>query len=1035
MRHDNRSPDRSQGSIFVAATDDPAFNEIDHEEIDLFTNFTPGSATVDEFANVQNGMVGPLYGNSRTNTSFFNMFKWVRDFARDYFNVNNPFIRLTVVAGPRAIGIDVGEIFVLRDHQAVEIFGSQFIKVMVVNKSINNWGTDTLQVTLDCLFISKSLDFLETGEITSPQNLRLVSRERNAEQPYNITDATVTWDAPSSWGQDESPDIRFYEVVEATSTGERVLFKLPVGQNAESQGSYSWRADTRTLLMNLDNPSTYHIYVRADNGVKRSPASNILSINTFAQSTVPSPPLNLQGTKDERSAVLNWQPPASTGNEEFITYNLYINGELFLNVGGGRAYRYNIDGRGAETISFFVTAQNSRGESEPSNTVTLNFDALRPTPTGSLALSTVENGTSAIRLFITHNLQEADQLEITRDGVSIRTVAVGASPQQFEDLGLESNTRYCYRVIAINDSGPGVESNVSCATTLEETIDAVPGPVQLLRTTDVTTNTIDIGWLAPLSEGSSSITHYNVCWSTDNTNFTCVNETDVDHEFTSLTPGTTYYLRVSAVNAVGEGPRELLIVNTLGASLVPTKPVITAEQTEYESPFQVDISLNLENLTSDVITSYVIEKSSDNVTFNTLTTNNSPAASNTYNDTAGLVDGSTYYYRARTTNAVGNSAYSDVVSVEIVDCEKREGVISDTTVRFKDATAEQKQTGSWILFDRTNDVDGEGTDDPCGSYDVDNPKPLSAVRNLALLLAHTVDADIEWDAPLFLGGHALARYDVQVVGRATIERVTSENTTVMGLTADTQYTVRVRPVNTFGTAGPWASVTFRTLALPPPPPRNVPGAPTNLKIQVSHSAIDKAFLWDAPSDLGNPNLTHYVLRLSPGNSDYQTSSTERLIRVRNLLYATNYTAKVKAVNAQGDGPFSNLFTFRTEDGVPSPPRNIAVDLVGETSVRVTWDSPLVTNGEITLETVYYRELSSGEPWTKVEVTVIPVDEGRPSTLIHNFERGKTYEFEMTASTSAGESLLTGEPAYITIPEFEAPGAVTISCEAPIPPPE
>ena len=142
---------------------------------------------------------------------------------------------------------------------------------------------------------------------------------------------------------------------------------------------------------------------------------------------------------------------------------------------------------------------------------------------------------------------------------------------------------------------------------------------------------------------------------------------------------------------------------------------------------------------------------------------------------------------------------------------------------------------------------------------------------------------------------------------------------------------------------------------------------------------------------------------------------------------------MSGVNVNGGGPYSDDFTFRTGDGVPAPPRNIAADLVGETSVRVSWDSPLVTNGDLTLETVYYRELSSGSPWTKVEVTVIPVNQGRPSTLIHNFERGKTYEFDMTASTSAGESLLTGEPAHITIPQFEAPGAAEIDCDLILPP--
>ena len=1025
--HDNRSPDRTQGSIAVFENPPDSINQLDHEEVDLYTNFTLGTPTSgsNSFRDERFGMVGGLFHKQ----SQFDFRKYVRDFARDYFNVNNPFIRLTVVAGPRAMGIDVGEIIVLRDHQAVEMFGSQFIKVLIVNKSINNWGTESVKVTLDCLFVGKSLDFLEVGDLDHPSNLRLVSKTRNTARPYDVTDATVTWDAPDQWGQDDE-SIRFYEVVESTPAGERVLFKLPVGSDLSETDSFSWVASTRTLLMNLNNPSTYHIFVRADNGVKKSRASNILSIETFAQSTIPGAPLNLRGRVEDRTAVLSWSAPTDTGNEAQLSYNLYVNGELFLNVGPSLNASYTIEGSDAESISFYVTAENSRGEGPPSNTVTLDVDAVRPVPTGTIELNTIENGTSAIRLFISHELQNADQLEINRDGVLIRTIDVGASPQNFEDIGLESNTRYCYRVIAVNSTGAGAQSNESCSTTLQETIDAVPGPVQLLRTTDVATNEIDISWLAPLSEGSSPITHYNVCWSTDNISFTCVNETDVDHEFTNLTPGTVYYLRVSAVNAVGEGQRELLIVNTLGASLVPTKPVITASQTEYDSPFQVDVTLNLPNLTSDVITSYVIERSTDNVTFASVSTNNSPSSTNTYNDRTGLVDGTTYYYRARTTNSVGNSAYSDVVSVEIVDCEKREAVVSNINVRFKDATAEQKQLGSWVLHDRTMDVDDEGTDDPCGSYEFDDPEDLSSVRNLRLVSRAQTTAEIAWDIPRFLGGHAIARYDVQLGG--VTRAVTSTATTLQNLTPNTSYTVRVRPVNTFGTTGPWFSLIFSTLALPPPPPRTPPGKPTNLRIQTSHSTIDKTFVWDAPSNLGTPPLTDYVLRLN--GSDYNTSSTNTSLRIRNLLYATNYTAQVAAINANGMGEFSDAFTFSIGDGIPAPPRNLFLRLVNETSVNVSWDAPLVTNGSITNYTIYYRELQSGAAWEDVDVSAVPVDD-RLNKTIDGFMRGKTYEFDMTASTSGGESLTTNNPVQITIPSYEAPGAVGINCD-PIPlPPE
>ena len=1021
---DVRNPGRTSGSIQVFENPPPI--DIDVDEIDLYTNFTQSSATVDSLADLEHGMVGPLFSNRRRGTKW-RLKPWVERFVRDYFNVNNPFIRLTVVAGARALAVDVGEIIVLRDHKGIELFGSQFCKVMITNKSVNNWGTEAVQVTLDCLFISKSLDFLETGDVDAPTDLRLVSKTRNADEPYNITDAVVTWDEPSDWGQSEDESLYFYEVVEATASGDRVLFKLAADTNSSEDGSYIWTAATRRLRMQLDNPGPYHIYVRADNGVKKSAASNILTIETFASSVKPTPPNMLTGTKDGRTAVLEWRAPDNLGNEASITYNLYVDGRLFLNVGSSLNYRYRVEGTEARSVSFFVTAENSRGESLPSNTVTLDFDAQRPVPTGSIQLSTVENGTNAIRLVITHSLQEADSLEITRDGVSIRTVQVGASPQNFEDLGLQPNTRYCYRVIALNDTGPGVESNMSCATTLEDIQTAVPGPVRSLRSTDVRSDAIDVGWLAPHEEGSSPITHYNVCLSTDNNNFVCQTLTELEHTYSSLAMSTTYYIRVSAVNAVGEGPRELIVVDTLGTGLAPAKPVLSADQTEYDSPFEITLNFDLPNLISDVITSYTIEKSTDNLSWATLTTNTSPAASNTYRDRAGLVDRATYYYRARTANSVGNSAYSDVVSVQVVDCEKREAVISDINVRFKDATPVQKQTGSWILYDRQLNVDGEGTDDPCGGYDFDDPEELSRVRNLTVLFITNTQADIEWDAPRFLGGYPIAFYEVEVVGHAFSQNVTALNTTIMELVAATQYTVRVRPVNTFGSIGPWATITFTTTGVAPPPPMNVPGKPTNLRILTSHSATDKTFFWSVPDELGVPPLHNYVLRLD--GSDYNSPDDGTRLRVTNLQYATRYTATVAARNTVGLGEFSEPFSFTTPDGRPAPPRNIRLSVVNETSIKVDWDAPRVTNGQITGYAVYYRELLSGRAWTRVDVGNVL------TTTIENFQRGKTYEFDMTASTSAGESVVTGSPVRITVSQYTAPGAPSIDCEEPPRPPE
>jgi hypothetical protein len=63
-----------------------------------------------------------------------------------------------------------------------------------------------------------------------------------------------------------------------------------------------------------------------------------------------------------------------------------------------------------------------------------------------------------------------------------------------------------------------------------------------------------ITWTAPADNGGQAVTSYRIQRSTDNINFSTIvastGTTDLTYTNTGLTPGTTYYYRVSAINAV-----------------------------------------------------------------------------------------------------------------------------------------------------------------------------------------------------------------------------------------------------------------------------------------------------------------------------------------------------------------------------------------------------------------------------------------------------------------------------------------------------
>ena len=65
---------------------------------------------------------------------------------------------------------------------------------------------------------------------------------------------------------------------------------------------------------------------------------------------------------------------------------------------------------------------------------------------------------------------------------------------------------------------------------------------------------VNISWLAPSSNGGSSVILYTITYSpSSGTAGTAINTTSLSYAFTGLTNGQTYVFLVAAVNAVGKG--------------------------------------------------------------------------------------------------------------------------------------------------------------------------------------------------------------------------------------------------------------------------------------------------------------------------------------------------------------------------------------------------------------------------------------------------------------------------------------------------
>ena len=85
---------------------------------------------------------------------------------------------------------------------------------------------------------------------------------------------------------------------------------------------------------------------------------------------------------------------------------------------------------------------------------------------------------------------------------------------------------------------------------------------------------MQLSWPAPANNGSA-ITSYKIYRSTTAGAETFLNSTaSTSFNDTGLTTGTTYFYKVSAVNAIGEGPQSVEVAATPAG--VPAAPAITA---------------------------------------------------------------------------------------------------------------------------------------------------------------------------------------------------------------------------------------------------------------------------------------------------------------------------------------------------------------------------------------------------------------------------------------------------------------------------
>ncbi|XP_049275010.1 receptor-type tyrosine-protein phosphatase delta isoform X2 [Rhipicephalus sanguineus] len=168
---------------------------------------------------------------------------------------------------------------------------------------------------------------------------------------------------------------------------------------------------------------------------------------------------------------------------------------------------------------------------------------------------------------------------------------------------------------------------------------------------------------------------------------------------------------------------------------------------------------------------------------------------------------------------------------------------------------------------------------------------------------------------------------------------------IRDLSPYTEYEFYVIAVNDLGRGSPSVPVTVTTGETADLAGGSKPGsAPRNLQARTLSSST-VVVQWDPPKEPNGQVMgynVYYTTQPSIPTQSWsaQTVDNNQLTTISNLTPQTIYTIRVQAFTSRGPGPFSSPVQVKTQQGVPSQPRNLKAVAVSPTAIQLNWTRPL-----------------------------------------------------------------------------------------------